>query len=355
MLCLCNYYIVIISFLKTNAMNIENATLRRQGEDELGAYARLIIKTASPRTTIDRFGAKQNEDGTITPAIIPDTERMMDSHLLKRMEELFKKELERLNPREARSIEQNRQRAEALEIIIADYGKINEWFGKSAFLTRASAFDDIENGVDVIMEFVFETPSTESPDGVEYLALAIDASTRKDIEGITDKITRNIHKIATDRQKRMVKYFESSRDGSKKSLTGVIPLVVGIDAHHTDDLVAMIASIIKMKERAPQQNSQIIATRMAAVKDHFCQIAFIKEMLSQLGLYAEIIKKEKTATAEKDLRAITRVRQYLAQTLREKQPIQSANNEILGLDGVVYNIGTVCESWLAKLQRSNER
>jgi hypothetical protein len=94
-----------------------------------------------------------------------------------------------------------------------------KWFGEETASMLATEYDDVVNGVDVVVEFL----STERPG---MLAIAVDATMSRD--AVRTKLQKIKSKIKTDELTK-VKYFESGRNGSKSSLENLPHVVIGLD------------------------------------------------------------------------------------------------------------------------------
>jgi|GEM_PF-6335239 len=67
--------------------------------------------------------------------------------------------------------------SQVLEAIIFEQSRANKWFG-DAILIKTSRFDDVKNGVDVIVEFPPQADDTSA----EHMAVAIDVTFNEDVE-----------------------------------------------------------------------------------------------------------------------------------------------------------------------------
>ena len=190
----------------------------------------------------------------------------------------------------------SRKRSEALEIIIADQIETSDWFGDTALLFRTTEFDDYTNGVDAVVEF-------DGPDDDHYhrIALAVDSTSKTELQTLVPKIDRNISKILTNRCG--VKYYESPRLDNPYigPLVDIIPVVVGLEAHHTNDLVISFARLLDLERSSQDTNTssnlkvilrnEFNQLRRKIEKDP-TQIIFLEEIRSQLEMYHSILNRE---------------------------------------------------------------
>ncbi len=119
-----------------------------------------------------------------------------DREYIKEKEKIFFEELTE-EEKEIRKI------ATIFEAIIHQEIELSDWLGESAFTIKSSRYDDIKNGIDVIIEFRDE-------EGISHLALAIDVTfgTKKET---LDKKYSNIKKEIEDGTLSQLEYFKSQK------------------------------------------------------------------------------------------------------------------------------------------------
>ncbi|KND47517.1 MAG: hypothetical protein AB199_03745 [Parcubacteria bacterium C7867-004] len=110
--------------------------------------------------------------------------------------------------------------ADILEGIVFDQIELSNWFGSHAHTLKTSEFDDIVNGVDLIVEF--DEPESRKA----HLALGVDATYGADT--ISKKFGRIKRDIDQDRLA-TIKYFESGDGRIKGRLTQVPRIVLGVE------------------------------------------------------------------------------------------------------------------------------
>lgn len=177
-----------------------------------------------------------------------------------------------------------------LEYIIAEKAELNNWFGENTFLSKTRRYDDLKNGIDFVVEYDLD-------EGPKQIALMIDASGDK-VEKLQKKITRNINDIKQGN--RMVKYFESQVDGYKGELDNVIPVVIGVDGIHTQEMIDHLGD---------------------KFDNHPAQIAFLEEIKVQLDYYSEVCPKYRPKDREK-LAKINDLRGIINNVLEEKSGLK---------------------------------
>lgn len=130
--------------------------------------------------------------------------------------------------------DETQKASEVFEAIVFEQVELSNWLGEHAETIRTSEFDDIVNGVDLVVEFT-EDNSTN------HLALGVDvtfgtASIGKKFERIRKEIDAD--NLAT------VKYFESH--GFKGSLRQLPRVVIGVEK----DTVIALAGLWSRQEKS---------------------------------------------------------------------------------------------------------
>jgi len=154
-----------------------------------------------------------------------------------------------------------------LEGMIFENAELSNWFGDNASTNKTSRYDDIVNGVDMVMEFDLD-------DGASHLALGVDVTfspwMEEKLQRIKDEINKN--------QLAKIKYFQSENLGFKGQLEAP-RVVIGID----------IDTVKKTSETwiDPKQKKEMAK--------HEIQLLIIEEIRMQLEAfrnYAEKMKKD---------------------------------------------------------------
>lgn len=117
--------------------------------------------------------------------------------------------------------------ADILEAILFEHIQQSNWFGDDARTIKTSRYDDLVNGVDLIVEF------KESVDQYLHMGLAVDVTfgetkLRLKIEKIKQEILRG--GLAS------IIYFESERSNYKGLYKNLPRVVIGVDRSHLMDL-----------------------------------------------------------------------------------------------------------------------
>ena len=210
-----------------------------------------------------------------------------DLDVVRILENKFHENIEHLTPAEMKRVEEGKKRSEALEVIMVEGGELYDWFGDRAFLSRTSKYDDY-NGIDGVLEIVHEETASGEQDP-HHIALAIDASMRPDFSSIERKIRRNVERV-TGAKKPRVKYFQSAVNGSKKRLDMVLPVVVGVEGKHAEELTDLFGEIIRLravKEKSEQSN-KLLKEKLNSIANHPAQMIFLEEIVDQLDGYAAL-------------------------------------------------------------------
>lgn len=195
---------------------------------------------------------------------------------------------------------EGRKRSEAMEIILTEKGEEMGWYGENSSLDRTGLHDDWRNGIDWV--WTISVPG----ENTHRIALAIDVSMRASlnedakksgkVNSIREKIERNISKVTDPRQRIEVKYFKSSAptDNYKGKLTGIVPVVVGVEGENALKLINLfgeIASLQKNEKRTAIEEN-MLQQKIQEARNHPCQALFLREIRDQLEMYSDILKRE---------------------------------------------------------------
>lgn len=191
-----------------------------------------------------------------------------------------------------------KKRSEALEVLIDDQVELNEWFGPNAFLVRLAEYDDYINGADVVVEFDM------GEDRAERFAIAIDVSFGTQGDTLERKIKRNLRKVSGIKDwdgknvsPAEVKYFYSEIDNHKGKLEMVVPVVVGMDKRHCNQIMGLFVDLIKLKNNKGEKESkeegalrrQKSKGKIKRLAEHPVQLVFIEEVVTQLQMYLRLL------------------------------------------------------------------
>ncbi len=183
--------------------------------------------------------------------------------------------------------------ATVFEAILGEQSELSEWLGSQVTTINSSDFDDIKNGVDMIVEVNGEMGSTS------HMGLAIDATYSSNLTSKFERIKSNIDKgsLAT------IKYFSSPNKDFMEQLRQVPRVVVGADADTIDELIEMWVTGRKKElgEHPIQfQIIDLIITQLEAFKDYSKKIdnnelvnkfdGFIKIFVEILNDRNEVVK-----------------------------------------------------------------
>lgn len=187
------------------------------------------------------------------------------------------------NPKETENEQTNAKLSDSMEILVANFGEMYDWFGGDAYTARTTKYDDYFNGVDLVLQFGAED---------DPIAFSIDVTSDSDISAIDKKIDSCAEKaLSRDPEKRQVKYFESPVDQDHQAIYNVIPLVVGFENMTAMDLMEKAADMedVRSKESKSDLDRRKIDALKNEITTHPAQMAMLKQMAIQLSYYAEAI------------------------------------------------------------------
>jgi hypothetical protein len=148
-----------------------------------------------------------------------------------------------------------------------DIGSRGHWFGEKSELTKASKFDDIMNGVDMIATIV------ASDDNARHLAIASDLTFS--FPGVSEKFNKILNGV---RQGKMaqVKYFNSELLHITGQLRNIPRTVVGLDVENLNNF---LLRWIKEPELAQLQYGGIMLNQISTQSRAFAAVAGKKQEL----------------------------------------------------------------------------
>jgi len=203
----------------------------------------------------------------------------------------FDNDIEHLSAAEVATVEKRKKISEAVEVIVCEGAENREWFGADAHSVRTSEYDDIKNGVDLVIEFENED---EQP---EHLALSIDITTTGDTAILERKMKRCRERIKDHRDEnrcQRVKYFQSPKTDYKGPLIGIAPVVVGLSGENAFELLELRAQSIRLggNKAISAEHKKQIRENEEKLNEHPVQVIFLQQILWQLEKYLNLLDKK---------------------------------------------------------------
>jgi hypothetical protein len=274
-----------------------------------------------------------------------------DLALVSRLKDKFATQIEHLGQADIERINVGEKFSEILEVIISDEGERYGWIGENNVLRRTSEFDDIFNGVDVILEFKPEEElSSEGQPVTKKMALGVDASRNNDFHALTAKINRNVAKLTDQNNPKLneVKYFQSAFNINEKGrLKPIIPVVIGLDRKHLSELVSVCALLRSLPhsqmgeayDKSGVKAGDLQKELSERLKKHPAQAVFCKEIELQLMYYLKVFQNKTYPRAEKYKDEIRSILKKIKKIKESKADIflgDYGNDEILQIiEGVI--------------------
>lgn len=188
--------------------------------------------------------------------------------------------------------DETQKASEVFEAIVFEQVELSNWLGDHAETIRTSEFDDIVNGVDLVVEF-------SEDNSTNHLALGVDVTFgTMSIGKKFDRIRKEIDadNLAT------VKYFESH--GFKGSLRQLPRVVIGVER----DTVIALAGLWSRQEKTKLGN-------------HFVKDILIQEIERQLRTYLVYAQSNgATASVKSYTKALGTIK-----SIRESNPIDTTD------------------------------
>lgn len=229
-------------------------------------------------------------------------------------DQAYVKERQRLFEKKQDAFEEEQKMySDVFEALVIQHGELSDWLGEGAYTVKASHFDDIANGIDLIVSF----PGNDA--APERLHLAIDVTFSR--TGVPQKITRSYDNLMEGTFSR-VKYFACEDTGEKGSLE-VPRVVLGIDRDH-------VAELARLWEGKKNQE----------LGRHEVQLYFLREIEEQLKYFLRGAKRENQTVVIDKLNP-------LLETIRgirsQKSGSQGMKSFLDGQDGVRSAILQECQ------------
>jgi len=267
----------------------KNLRLKPERTAERGEYGsdrKLMIEGAVKKTEKILKNAIKETD--FVGEVYSKEEVDNDLNYVQKEEESFNEGI--MDSEDKRTLEFSR----IFEAIIYDQGELANWFGENGATIKSSRFDDIKNGVDLIVEFSGDEEETS------HLALAVDVTFSDNIQKKLDNIKREIeHGKLTN-----IKYFQSDKLGFKGEKRDIPKTVVGAD----------VKTLNKVMDLWVNEDEKRLA-------EHPIQFIILDEIMAQLEKFREYAQAmKKSNIVEKYDKAIAIMEKILAekQDLREE-------------------------------------
>lgn len=186
--------------------------------------------------------------------------------------------------------------ADVLESILYEHIEQSNWFGESATTIKTSHYDDIINGIDLIVEF------EEASKSLSHLGLAVDitfgtTSMQKKFQTIRSEIEAGT--LAE------VKYFESERSPHKGLYQKLPRVVIGAEREHVIKLAAMWLDPKRKKEFSDHPIQKVILTEISTQLQQFKEYAasvnrqeLVPIFDRQLGIIRKILSSKSRISTE---------------------------------------------------------
>lgn len=255
----------------------------RMTEAEAEAYGLLVSKHRQAR--IDPRKELIKPRGPYSLAEIEEDETEIG-----RLEIIFKEKSAK-NP----GWQEVEKRAELFEAMLGEGIELNDWFGEDAGTILPARYDDIKNGIDILVEF--------SIGGfVKYLGLSIDVTTspKSALEKI-DKIRRDIQNGHLAR----LKYFASEATGDRGVKNDIPRVVIGADFKLVRELAGLWLNLSRLKEErrkledeTGKDNPAVIHLRdrirklQQKMAEHRTQFQILEEVRLQLKYFIDLAQSQ---------------------------------------------------------------
>jgi hypothetical protein len=157
----------------------------------------------------------------------------------------------------------NKDLATIFEAMIFDQGERSKWFGDRASLVAASRYDDVINGVDLVVEW-------DQNGGVSRMAAGIDVTFNHDVQKKISSIKRSI----LENDLGVIKYFKSKVSKIRGEISEIPRIILGADVDTVRELTNEWAS----------NNTRVL-------EKHPVQFQFFDEAISQCHYFIDFAER----------------------------------------------------------------
>lgn len=306
--------------LKPSNENLDPGGLETLSEQEQKLYIILWPRHRQAAISMDSFGDLYDQRSI-----------QEDKRYVKEQERKFEDEE---NP-ETKGAQ---KRGELLEALISEQISYNNWLGREAKPIIPSRYDDIRNGVDLIVEFLHDP-------GISRLALNID------ITSSAAKISKKVSKIKQEIKNGslvMVKYFSSKHAQPKQrgELSGIPRVVIGVDAatmrqlsqlrlelHGLIKIIANKKEFQKYTEEARESIEKRFKEARSKLSKHRVQFLLLDQIEKQITVYIKYAiqqgqgRENVVRAYQSALKIIQNIKESKLEKVREKEPTLLAEIE----------------------------
>ncbi|MBP6925482.1 MAG: hypothetical protein KBC22_00255 [Candidatus Pacebacteria bacterium] len=179
----------------------------------------------------------------------------------------FELKLKRLDPESARHVENLKEKSELFEAFCLSRP---EWFGEKSTMIITKEKDDLENGVDAVLEHIRDEEK-------RHIGLALDITFNTTGKLVSDKL-QGIEQEVRRGVLGTVKYIETEEGVG----LGHIPrLVVGVAQDRVDSLLKLWFSSVTDQGEMKDMTEKML-------KNHTIQIVFLRQMKAQLWAFKHL-------------------------------------------------------------------
>ena len=262
---------------------------------------KIISSVNADHVSIDRFKKLEGYS---------EKEVEEDKKTLKSAEDYFERKESKLPKEKRERLEKSQKRGEAMEVVLADL--LDRWFETEdieVMTQRTTRFDDVVNGVDIILEF-------KTSESVERTALAIDASLN--VSGMKDKLDRCFDRITGKEGDFQVKYFQGqftdkNGDYPHGSLETIVPMAVGLGYKNANNLFEDFADYLSARDKDFEEGLK----KMEKLNSNSIKKIFLKQIENQLNFY----KENSEEIDEKTLDEIDKISKIVEEISKEMESI----------------------------------
>jgi hypothetical protein len=241
----------------------------------------------------------------------------------------FELKLKRLDPESARHMENLKEKSELFEALCLSRP---EWFGEKSTMIITKEKDDLENGVDAVLEHIQDEEK-------RHIGLALDITFNTTGKLVSDKL-QGIEQEVRRGVLGTVKYIETENG---VGLDHIPRLVVGVDQDRVDSLLKLWFSSVTDQGEMKDMTEKML-------KNHTIQIVFLRQMKAQLWAFkhlAESLDHHGAVTKFQEAEA------FVMELLEEKDSIYQSHKARIDEDPALVIIERYARSLYNQVERES--
>lgn len=228
---------------------------------------------------------------------------------------------------------------------MAEQIELSDWFGYDTLTIVPAEYDDLHNGIDMLIEFAQEIEGSED---FEYLALGVDVTAS--VYNLDKKLVIIKNGVLKGTLSQMT-YFNSERDKKGKGLKFNIPkVIVGIERQAIQELSKLWLEAHQAKINSNDQSfspetrksqKERAQNALRALAEHRIKYLILEEIKLQLETYLDFARKLNKTTTITQLESSLGIINGLLEQKKISDEDKNKNRNDFVFKGLVKELGRV--------------